>query len=61
MNIYIFIFVSSLTLIFFYTFSKKVSKYTSLYKKNSDNTPLVGGLGIYFFYSLMDKNRLLNI
>jgi len=41
MNIYIFIFVSSLTLIFFYTFSKKVSKYTSLYKKNSDNTPLV--------------------
>ena len=52
MNIYIFIFVSSLTLIFFYTFSKKVSKYTSLYKKNSDNTPLVGGLGIYFFFSL---------
>jgi len=52
MNIYIYFFVSSLMLILFYTFSKKVSKSTSLYKKNNDDTPLVGGLGIYFFFSL---------
>ena len=39
-------------LILFYSVSKKVSKFTSLYKKNNDDTPLVGGLGIYFFFSL---------
>ena len=50
MNIYIYFFVSSLMLILFYTFSKKISKSTSLYKKNNDDTPLVGGLGIYFFF-----------
>lgn len=52
MNIYIYFFASSLMLILFYTVSKKVSKFTSLYKKNNDDTPLVGGLGIYFFFSL---------
>tara|TARA_A100001015_G_scaffold219454_1_gene246825 strand:+ start:2034 stop:3023 length:990 start_codon:yes stop_codon:yes gene_type:complete len=52
MNIYIYFFASSLILILFYTVSKKVSKFTSLYKNNDDDTPLVGGLGIYFFFSL---------
>ena len=41
----------SVLLIFFYN-SKKISIYTSLYKKINDSTPLIGGLGIYLFFIL---------
>ena len=40
--------LSILTL--FYYNSKKISVFTSLYKKINDDTPLVGGLGIYLFF-----------
>lgn len=34
----------------FYYNSKKISVLTSLYKKINDDTPLIGGLGIYLFF-----------
>lgn len=37
-------------LIFFFLKSKQISIYTSLYKKVNDDTPLVGGLGIFLFF-----------
>ncbi len=33
-----------------YLNSKKISLQTNLFKKNVDETPLIGGIGIYFFF-----------
>ena len=39
-------------LIIFFNNSKKISKKFSLFKKTNDNTPIVGGLGIYLYFIL---------
>ncbi len=39
-------------LIIFFNNSKKISKKFSLFKKTNDNTPIVGGLGIYLYFVL---------
>lgn len=52
MNVVLYFFLSLSALIIFFYNSKKISSYTSLYKKINDSTPLVGGLGIYLFFIL---------
>ena len=39
-------------LIIFFNNSKKISKKFSLFKKTNDNTPIVGGLGVYLYFIL---------
>ena len=50
MNLYFFYFFGSLLLLLLFINSKKISLIFKLYKKPGDNTPLTGGLGIYFFF-----------
>jgi UDP-GlcNAc:undecaprenyl-phosphate GlcNAc-1-phosphate transferase len=50
MTIYIFYILSSFLLIFFFYKSNTISKFLGLYKKAHDKTPIMGGLGIYFFF-----------
>ena len=52
MNVVLYFFLGLSALIIFFYNSKKISSYTSLYKKINDSTPLVGGLGIYLFFIL---------
>ena len=52
MNLVLYFFLGLSALIIFFYNSKKISSYTSLYKKINDSTPLVGGLGIYLFFIL---------
>lgn len=54
MNI-LYIFNLILLIIFYYN-SKLISKKFSLFKKNIDDTPIVGGLGIYLFFILCCLN-----
>lgn len=56
MNV-LYIFNLILLIIFFYN-SEPISKKLGLFKKNSDNTPIVGGLGIYLFFVLCYLNSL---
>lgn len=50
MNI-IFIYILGIVLtIFIYLNAKKISLQTNLFKKGIDETPLLGGVGIYFFF-----------
>ena len=50
MNLYFFYFFGLLLLLLLFINSKKISLIFNLYKKPGDNTPLTGGLGIYFFF-----------
>ena len=60
--------ISIISLILFYQNSKKISLLFGLYKKgrNSNKTPITGGLGIYFFflinfiYLIILKNKILS-
>ena len=60
--------ISIISLILFYQKSKKISLFLGLYKKgrDSDRTPITGGLGIYFFflinliYLIILENKILN-
>ena len=52
MNI-IFIYILGIVLTtFIYLNAKKISLQTNLFKKGIDETPLLGGVGIYFFLFL---------
>jgi UDP-GlcNAc:undecaprenyl-phosphate/decaprenyl-phosphate GlcNAc-1-phosphate transferase len=52
MSFYFFYFCKIIFLIILFHNSKKIASITGLYKNNFDTTPLVGGLGIYFFFLL---------
>ena len=60
--------ISISSLIFFYINSKKLSLFLRLYKdgRDSDKTPITGGLGIYFFflinfiYLIIFEKKILN-
>jgi UDP-GlcNAc:undecaprenyl-phosphate GlcNAc-1-phosphate transferase len=49
---YIVYILNLVLLIIFFNNSKKISKKFSLFKKTNDNTPIVGGLGIYSYFIL---------
>ena len=49
---YLVYFINLILLTVFFSFSKMISLKLNLYKKSQDNTPIVGGLGIYLFFNL---------
>ena len=50
---FVIIYLINLTIVnFVYLKSKLISSKFGLYKKNGDNTPLIGGLGLFIFLIL---------